>query len=323
MSYSVDRVRSSVLSYAHDSGIAEGIYNTFKSASLVASSRWPVGTNVFDREWDLLVVLDACRYDALDFVAEEYPFLESIQPMWSVGSATREWAANTYTTDRIPELNRTALIASTGAGQWALQSDRPELFGHPLERFCAWDMADQDDFYFVDDAWKHIHDDPYTGLTRPETVTERAIYYGRELDTNRFIVWYKQPHAPYTARAIRNDREPFEYERRPWEALLGDTDRGSILGAYLDELRYGLDSVEVLFENFDAETVAITSDHGETFGEWGMYSHPVGMPVPALRRVPWATTTARDTGAVEPTIEDTTRSPDRDIEAQLEKLGYL
>jgi hypothetical protein len=268
-------------------------------------------------------VLDACRYDALSFIADEYPFLGSIQPMWSVGSATREWAANTYTTDRISELNRTALIASTGSGQWALQSDRPELFGHPLERFCKWDMADQDDFYFIDDAWKHIHDDPYTGLTRPETVTERAIHYGRELDADRFIVWYKQPHAPYTARAIRDSREPFKYERRPWEALLGGADRRSILGAYLDELRYGLDSVKLLLENFDGEKAAITSDHGETFGEWGMYSHPVGMPLPALRRVPWATTTARDTEEVEPTVKDPAQVPDRGIEDQLEKLGYI
>ncbi|PSP48877.1 hypothetical protein BRC67_12005, partial [Halobacteriales archaeon QH_3_68_24] len=48
--------------------------------------------------------------------------------------------------------------------------------------------------------------------------------------------------------------------------------------AYLDNLRIVLDEVAVLLENIDADTVAITTDHGEAFGERNFYRHPVACP---------------------------------------------
>lgn len=62
---------------------------------LRASSRRPLGTNVFERDWGLLVVLDTCRYDALAAVADDYDFLDDVSAVTSVGGSTREWRANT------------------------------------------------------------------------------------------------------------------------------------------------------------------------------------------------------------------------------------
>lgn len=36
----------------------------------------------------------------------------------------------------------------------------------------------------------------------------------------------------------------------------------------------------------DDVRVVITADHGEAFGGWGAYGHPMGMMHPAVRRVP-------------------------------------
>lgn len=44
-----------------------------------------IGTNVFDREWDALIVLDTARVDALRIVADEYNFIKNVESIWSVG----------------------------------------------------------------------------------------------------------------------------------------------------------------------------------------------------------------------------------------------
>lgn len=74
--------------------------------------------------------------------------------------------------------------------------------------------------------------------------------------------------------------------------------------AYLDNLRIVLDEVAVLLENIDADTVAITTDHGGAFGERNFYRHPVACPLSRVRRVPWVETTAVDTGSIEPSASD-------------------
>jgi len=44
---------------------------------------------------DLLVVLDACRTDALSAVADEYDGLIDHEAVWSLGSTSDEWFAHT------------------------------------------------------------------------------------------------------------------------------------------------------------------------------------------------------------------------------------
>lgn len=91
--------------------------------------------------------------------------------------------------------------------------------------------------------------------------------------------------------------------------------------AYLNNLRLVLDSVETLLKNVDAETVAISADHGEAFGEWGVNRHPIAIPHPKIKRVPWTLMSATDTGEYEPATYDQ-RQP-RAVTEHLEDLGYL
>lgn len=50
--------------------------------------------------------------------------------------------------------------------------------------------------------------------------------------------------------------------------------------------------MEDLLESIDADKVVITADHGEAFGEYNIHRHPLGIPIPELRRVPWVETSA-------------------------------
>ena len=53
--------------------------------------RLEYGENVYDRDWDVLVVLDACRPDALRDAAAEYAFLDAVETVRSVGDWSSEW----------------------------------------------------------------------------------------------------------------------------------------------------------------------------------------------------------------------------------------
>jgi hypothetical protein len=83
-----------------------------------------------------------------------------------------------------------------------------------------------------------------------------------------------------------------------------------------------LDSVETLLKNVDAETVAISADHGEAFGELGVNRHPIAIPHPKIKRVPWALTSATDKGKYEPMTYDQ-RGQGKGVTEHLEDLGYL
>jgi hypothetical protein len=317
-------IATRVLNPLYETGMIYGIRDAARATALLPLSYYPTGTNVYDKEWDLLVVLDTCRVDALRAVAPEYEFLDEIASIWSVGSATRTWVANTFTPEYVDEVNETVWVSANGTEQHVFEWESPELYGElPFQGLYGWDVVDESDFKHLDQPWKHVHDNPLSHLTLPGTITDRAVRVGRRMDAERMIVMYKQPHAPYCANALAEDRDLEPHEADPWQALRDGVPRSTVWEAYLDELRYGLDHVETLLRNVDAETVAITADHGECFGEYGIYSHPAGVPVPPLRRVPWATTTATDSGEYEPEIE----LPDddgvsRSVEDQLESLGY-
>ncbi|MFC5278677.1 hypothetical protein ACFPM1_07900 [Halorubrum rubrum] len=78
------------------SRIARPLYYAYVGALLSVTKRYRWGTNVFDRDWDLLVVLDACRVDALREVADEYGFVGDVESMTSVGSTSFEWMNHTF-----------------------------------------------------------------------------------------------------------------------------------------------------------------------------------------------------------------------------------
>jgi len=297
---------------------------------LAATSRFPVGTHMLDREWDLLVILDTCRVDALRSVAPEYSYLGSVDRIWSLGGTSPEWIAHTFDARYRDELRETAYLCANPHGGTVLD-DRgyvPGKHGQAVKRlyrYGRWNPVEADDVGLFDRIWAYDHDT--VGDTRIKTqevapkryVTDRAIKVGRDYDFNRMILHYMQPHYPYVANAIADDREVQTHEERP--RRIRSEGKEPVWSAYVDHLRYVLDELELLFVNIDADTVVISSDHGDCFGERGIYGHDPGRFHPAVRFVPWAETSASDTKTYEPSLEPETAISD-DTSAQLEALGY-
>jgi len=272
--------------------------------------RLDYGTPVLDREWDVLVVLDACRADLLRSVAPDVDWLGSVETVRSVGSSSSEWLENTFPDH--PETARTTMVTGN---TW---TDR---------------YLDPAAFAALDEVWKYAWDE--TRRTVPAAaVTDRAVAAARERDPDRLVVHYMQPHHPFVPDPLDGDgglarTGDHSNAANPWVMLRrGEVSTDRVWAAYEANLRHVLTEVADLVENVDGRVV-LTADHGNCFGEWGLYGHPMNTPVPALLAVPWAETTGVDRGGRTPSVSPPEPLPvsrvygadsDRD---RLDALGYL
>ncbi|MFP4174872.1 MAG: hypothetical protein ACLFSW_03735 [Halobacteriales archaeon] len=266
----------------------------------------PRGTNVYERDWDVLIILDACRVDLLRSVADEYDFIGSVDEVdrvESVGSMSKEWMAKTFDDDHADEVADTVYVTSNAFSERIL---------------------DEDDFLELDEVWRYAWDeDEDTVLPRP--VTDRAIRAARQHDPDRLVVHYIQPHHPFLSI---DGFEAATFGPDSADTVVdalrkGKIERDRFMRAYRDNLRTALDDVELLLSNVDAD-VAITADHGDALGEWGVYDHPVGFLHPAVRTVPWVETQATDTGEHEPAAwKEAVETDEDEVTDRLQALGYV
>lgn len=302
-------------------GLLLGAYYAYVGIYLTVTSRLPIGTPVYDREWDLLIVLDACRVDALRAVADEFEFITNVDSLVSVGSTSGEWIAQTFHRRFTPMIADTAMVTANAHTDYVLR-DRtfpPQWVAAPFT-WPRWDAVTPEEFGRLEEVWETGWDEDI-GTVPPRVVTDRAIWTARAEQPDRLIVHYLQPHAPYLTRDEDGNlgtalSEPLRLLQK------GEASRESVWEAYLDTLRLVLSEVELLLENIDAQRVVLTADHGEAFGEMGLYEHPVACPHPVVKCVPWAETSASDNGTHDPGPPASADRSPRDVESQLEALGY-
>lgn len=304
-------------------GLMHAMFTTYLGLWYTVTSRLPIGTHIYEEEWDLLIILDACRVDVLESVASEYEFLERIESRWSVGSHSHEWLAQTFSKDYADEVANTTYVTGNGHTQETfVEDDYPPDETVP---FCwpNWRTVDIDDFGHLDMLWETAHQDEL-GVP-PRAITDRTVEVARESDPDRLIAHYMQPHIPYIAHALEEDRSPTNVEAKGWKLQeSGEAGRDEVWQLYEENLRLVLDEVELLLENVDGETVVVTADHGNAFGEYTVYGHPEGMLLPCVKQVPWVLTSATDEKTFEPTGEYVMVPSDKtDIEDHLADLGYM
>jgi len=290
-------------------GVVTSLYPPYYKCLYGVSRATVSPTSVFERSWDVLVVLDACRLDLFREVAPEYPFLGAVDELTSVDTMTPEWMRNTFVSAYDDEMAETHYVC-----------------GNP---FSA-SVLDGERFDVLDEVWRDSWDDGLRTLP-PRAVTDAAIAAARERDPERLIVHYMQPHWPFVPAldadyydGLSPDDFGGHNPTDVWEQLRhGEVERERVWDDYRANLRYALDEVGVLLSNVDAERVAITSDHGNAMGEWFVYGHPRHMPLRCLRAVPWVETTATDEGTREANRSVSGRETDADVSARLRELGYV
>lgn len=271
-----------------------------------AVSRVPIlpkrGTNIFEEEWDVLLVLDACRYDMYR------ELIGDTERIWSVGSASGEWMDHTFTDEYAAELEETAYVT-----------------GNPFSE----DRAPDEKFGVLDEVWREKWDDE-EGTIPPRPITDRVIDHHRS-GHDRVVGHYMQPHYPFIGGKegggkmgwdIVGDRAHDDSTLALWDQFLYGVrdDLETIRRAYDANLEYVWSEVELVLNNVDGKVV-ITADHGNALGELGAWGHKPGFLHPKMRLVPWDVRYTEDEETHQPDITETAVSADR--REQLKNLGYM
>jgi hypothetical protein len=222
-----------------------------------------------DADWDNLLILDACRYDL--FADSDYPDGQ-LRPVVSGGSSTSDFLQ--YNFD------------GRNATDTVYVSANPQIERHGV---------DEQVFRCVK-LWTDRWDDDLRTV-RPKDVTDAAIAVQEDYPNKRLIVHYIQPHYPFigeTGRQIEHGTVTGDgviaTERSiasVWDRLEnGSIDEETVRTAYRENLELVLPEIERLVEALVGKSV-VTSDHGNSFGEFGIYGHPGGIYLNSLVTVPW------------------------------------
>lgn len=242
----------------------------------------PTGrSRVVDRDWDTLLLLDACRYDVFEDVYGDSPLPGNFSMRRSMASGTPDY-----------------LTANFSAGTF---HDTVYVTANP---YVDTELPDNT-FHAVVSVWRDEWDNDL-GTVLPEAVADAAREAHDTHPNKRLIVHFNQPHTPFIgndrlegrgmtnlhARATGAEGRTVD-ARTPFERLgAGELDRETVWQAYRSNLERVLPVVDDLLSEFTGLT-AVTSDHGNALGEraWPfpirVYGHPLGILIPALIEVPW------------------------------------
>lgn len=287
-------------------GGKQALADGYKESLRTVGRHFDYGQKPYTADWDVLVLLDACRFDLFEEYAPNHPIyerLESVDSVYSCASSSTEWVSKAYGREFDEEVADTHLVSGNGWESRRLDLDR---------------------FGGVTPIWEHW--DSELGTTRPGDVTDAAIHAGRRTDCGRLIVHYMQPHAPFLHCAGKynsiNEHAGQGQSQNVWKGLKkGEHDLDEVWEGYGQNLLTVLDDVERLIDNISG-SVVISADHGNLVGEFGLYGHPAGLPIPTVKRVPWVRVEASDTETYVPEdpIEPEVRGDD--VDDHLRALGY-
>jgi len=273
------------------------------------------GIDYLERDWDHLVILDACRFDLFTEFGPRHPVYDSfthIDSVYSNASSTPIWLERNFSNRPTSALSNINYISAT---PWITNVETEKLAN-------------------VRQVWKYSQD-PEASVPTPDALTDAAIESYRETPERRSVIHYVQPHAPFLHCAGKYDSKGDKDggTQTVWKELRdGNFERDDIWEDYGQNLLRVLDEVEILIENLGGD-IAVTSDHGNALGEWGFYGHPPHVPLPTIRRVPWAHAIGKDRRSYEikgkvamsnsQVSEGTTQATEEQSrDDQLRALGY-
>lgn len=279
------------------------------------------GKLIHKLDWDILIILDACRYDIFEKYYNMF-FEGTLGVAISRGSHTLEWLHNTFSQTKILDL------IYISANPFINSITKVNGF-NPKEHFLK-----------IIDAWLHGWDESL-GTVPPWNVNKIFIKTIEKYPDKRIIIHYLQPHAPYIVLAgmerlvtsadmlfvikskhhsrfmntinkvmnylVFGFAELISYEKlfqlrkamrlvpySQFEAswrLTSSRRKHHIKLLYeanlLLVLFYAMKLIDMVKSSYPNKKIVITADHGELLGEAGYYEHIPGILVPQLRLVPW------------------------------------
>jgi len=263
------------------------------------------GVDVIDRDWDTLVILDSCTYDLFEDCSDLPGTLSKVV---SPGGATGEFLFST-----LPDADLRDTVYVTASPGVRFVEDHRNVSLHA-----------------IDDVWKDRWDEA-AGTVLPETMAERARLANERYPDKRLVVHFMQPHFPFvgpTGQSIDHREYGGQIESSNTDAesiwsLLeqGAVSEKTVRTAYRENLELALPHVADLLDVLDGKTV-VTSDHGNAFGEWGVYGHTPGAFLDEVVHVPWLEVPFDSRRTIRKAESDVSEEDLQDVSDRLEDLGY-
>lgn len=249
-------------------------------------------------DWDLLVVLDACRHDA--FAARSW-LPGTVERRRSRGSHTAEFLWGSFAERELHDL------------VYVTANVQPYVYREAL------------DCHHVEHAWVEGFD-AEAGTVPPEALADAALAAAERFPRKRVVAHFLQPHYPFVGGP------DFEYGTMAfWEAVADgavDATADQVRAWHERSLERALPAVERLLDGVGGRAV-VTADHGTALGEraWPVpvreWGHPWGVYTDPLVSVPWLVRDAAERRPVESDPPVAAAEPDGAVvDRRLDALGY-
>lgn len=288
----------------------------------------------------LLVILDACRFDAFASIYGSY-FTGDLTRAWSAGYDTFQYVHRCWP-DEYPKV-----VYLSGATP---VNSHKSLFEGAYLKSLYGGYRPREHIGTIVDVWNH-HWEPELGTCPPGPVADHTIT-AIENGADRLVAHFFQPHAPYVGKPKTgefrllghvNNKNATPSSGEPadnpiWTAVRnGDISDDELRSAYYANLEAVLvHACRVVKAGLDADLqVVVMADHGEALGEYGWYAHPRGVPNPYLRVIPWLEVSdlqpqGRELARKAPRVVDDLSSEqgasptsNEPVHDRLQDLGYL
>jgi hypothetical protein len=264
---------------------------------------YPKGIDVFEEDWDNLIILDSCRYDIFK---EESDLSGSLEKRVSRGSMSKGFVEGNFSDKTLHDV-----VYVSGNSWYGKIHDSINSEVHHYE--------------LITPAYPE----------KPHEITEKAKAASERYPNKRLLVHYMLPHAPYIGETANKKVPGDEYQRermfadlRSNNTKLSDSDLREM---YRENLNIVLPYVSELLEKFSGKTV-VTADHGELLGErvypipYNEYGHPNKMYIEELVEIPWLVYSDGDRKEIlseQPSEKSRSNVSNEEIEQNLRELGYL
>lgn len=300
----ISQIRDSYSTYGAVTGSHLAASKTVERLLTHVGSKLNYGSKPLEHEWDVMIILDACRADLFQEYAPRhdiYERFETVSSTYSCASTSHEWFEKGFG----PEVGDISDVHYV--------TQNPHLARLDCTRFNA-----------VEPLWT-VKGDDTTGLVDPQIVTNVALEAYARSEADRFIVHYMPPHAPFLHCPDRYRSPDRPWGDDVWFGLqIGRFDKREVWNDYGRNLLRALDEVQRLIRHVSGDVV-VTADHANGIGELGIYGHPEYVPVPAVKAVPWAKATGLgiDYDASDLPNVASLAEADIGVEGRMEALGYL
>ncbi|MFB6200096.1 MAG: hypothetical protein ABEJ83_04405 [Candidatus Nanohaloarchaea archaeon] len=233
-----------------------------------------------EEESYLLIILDACRYDILNEVANDY-FDVEVRPVYGASRNTFDWGRQVW-----PEEYDVRYVSGAPPVNSEPREDRTD----DDKRVLYEGYVPSEHLKNIRDAWHDVWEED-KGIP-PEEITQIAL---EDIDVKPLVVHYYQPHLPFLgekdpesvlSKDMVEGKNTIDLDI--WEmAKKGKIEKAELTEMYESNLRRVLETAKTLVNLSDHDKVVITADHGEALGEYGVYGHPKHIDHPKVREVPW------------------------------------